>query len=79
MPHHGVLVAMVVFGMEEGNGKGCHGNADYCTYDKVEDGHATLHGKRYGELDPPVFPKLLSYKNDSLLSVIQGLPMMGSI
>jgi len=24
MPHHGVLVAMVVFGMEEGNGKGCH-------------------------------------------------------
>jgi len=76
MPHHGVLVAMVVFGVEESHGKGHQWDADYCAHDKVEGGHVTLPGKRYGESDSPLFPKL-GYKKNSLLSVTSGLPMSG--
>lgn len=56
MPHHGVVAAMVVLGVEVANGKDSHGDADYCQHKKVKDGHATLPGKRCRESDPPVFP-----------------------
>jgi len=39
MPHHGVIVAMVVLGAEEANGKGRQRDADKCPHNKVEDGH----------------------------------------
>jgi hypothetical protein len=39
MPHHVAIVAMVVLGSEEANGKGRHRDADYCPHDEVEDGH----------------------------------------
>ena len=70
MPHHSAIVAMVVLGAEEANGKDGHRNTNYCPHDEVKDGHVTLPGKRLGEPDPPVFPKILSYKKNSLLSVI---------
>jgi hypothetical protein len=69
------MVAMVVLGVKEANGKGRQRDADHCPHDKIKDGHVTLPGKRYGELDPLVFLKVLTYNQNSLLSVISGLPM----
>ena len=39
VPHHGVVVAMVVLGSEEANSKSRHRDADECPDDEVEDGH----------------------------------------
>jgi len=76
MPHHGVMAAMVVLGVEVANGKDSQRDADHCQHEKGKDSHATLPGKRYGEPDSPLFPKL-GYKKNSLLSVTSGLPMSG--
>ena len=46
MSHHGVLVAMVVLGVEEANDKRRYWDGDYCRHDEIEDRHVTLPGKR---------------------------------
>lgn len=40
----------MVLGVEEANGEDRHWHSDYGTHYKVEDGHATLPGKRHGTL-----------------------------
>ena len=42
MSHHGVLVAMVVLGVEEANDKRRYWDGDYCRHDEIEDRHVTL-------------------------------------
>jgi hypothetical protein len=69
------MAAMVVLGVEVANGKDSQWDADHRQHEKGKDGHATLPGKRYGKSDPPVFPNTLSYRKNSLLSVIWGLPV----
>jgi len=74
MPHHGLLVSLVMFTVEEANGYSRHRDADYCQHDEVEDGHGTLPGNLTANRDPPVFPNLLTYTKNSHLSVMYEQP-----
>jgi hypothetical protein len=65
---------MVMFSVEEANGQSRHRDADDCQHDEVEDGHGTLPGNLTANRDPPVFPNLLSYTKNSLLSVMYEPP-----
>lgn len=54
MPHHGVLITVMVLGMDEANGEGRHWNGDYCAHNnEVEDRHLILPGHTNGP-DAPV-------------------------
>jgi len=70
VPHHGVMAAMVVLGVEVANGKDSQWDADHCQHEKGKDGHATLPGNAAANLIRRCFPNTLSYRKNSLLSVI---------
>jgi len=64
VPHHGVMAAMVVLGVEVANGKDSQWDADHCQHEKGKDGHATLPGNAGGESDPPVFPQYIKLQKE---------------
>lgn len=63
----------MVLGVEEANGEDRHWHSDCETQYKVEDGHATLPGKRHGTLYALVSLST-TYPINSRVSVISGLP-----